>query len=174
MILLHPWSRYEVQICHEIIIVSIKSDSHKLRWKLHPSPLCRLNLCFWLNVAGILTEIQTTKKNLCVIPQTHTWFAWSPEEHFLFLLWSFTSMKWIKLQNSPAKYLWNSLVTGSGTPWWLDQTPFTRMINTIYVEFAWWSLWSWLRTQKAWSGWHGNNLITCNALLVTLHHLRTL
>ncbi len=134
MILLHPWSRYEVQICHEIIIVSIKSDSHKLRWKLHPSPLCRLNLCFWLNVAGILTEIQTTKKNLCVIPQTHTWFAWSPEEHYLFPLWTGEALQtWneLNLQNSPAKYLWNSLVTGWGTPWWLDQTPFTRMINTI-------------------------------------------
>ncbi len=34
------------------------------------------------------------------------------------------------------------------------------------VEFAWWSLWSFLRTPKVCSGWHGDNLITCNISLL--------
>ncbi len=32
------------------------------------------------------------------------------------------------------------------TPWWLDHAPFITMMKAI--EFAWWSLWSWLTTLK--------------------------
>ncbi len=35
---------------------------------------------------------------------------------------------------------------GYVTPWWLGHTPFITTMKAI--EFAWWSFWSWLRTQK--------------------------